>query len=71
MALGLLKSDIKSIDTSSLVDKVEDSLVELLRERKLAVGDVIPKEVELAEALGPSHPGSGNFKRNIRNPAST
>ncbi|MBK6827271.1 MAG: FadR family transcriptional regulator [Chitinophagaceae bacterium] len=54
MALGLLKSDIKSIDTSSLVDKVEDSLVELLRERKLAVGDVIPKEVELAEALGVS-----------------
>ena len=54
MALGLLKSDIKSIDTSSLVDKVEDSLVELLRERKLAVGDVIPNEVELAEALGVS-----------------
>ena len=54
MALALLKSDIKSIDTSSLVDKVEDSLVELLRHRKLAVGDVIPKEIELAEVLGVS-----------------
>lgn len=54
MALALIKSEIKSIDTSTLVDKVEDSLVELLRERKLNVGDVIPKEVELAEALGVS-----------------
>ena len=66
MALGLLKSDIKSIDTSSLVDKVEDSLVELLRERKLAVGDVIPKEVELAEALGVQDrdPGSADKTEN-------
>lgn len=54
MALALLKSEIKSIDTSSLVDKVEDRLVELLRERKLTVGDVIPKEIELAVALGVS-----------------
>lgn len=54
MTLALLKSEIKSIDTSSLVDKVEDRLVELLRERKLAVGDVIPKEIELAVALGVS-----------------
>lgn len=54
MPLSLIKSEMKSIDTSSLVDKVEDSLVELLRERKLSVGDVIPKEIELAEALGVS-----------------
>lgn len=54
MALALITSQIKSIDTSSLVDKVEDQLVALLRERKLAVGDVIPKEIELAEALGVS-----------------
>lgn len=45
---------MRSIDTSSLVDKVESSLVELLQERKLKVGDSIPKEVELAEALGVS-----------------
>ena len=49
-----LKAAIKAIDTSSLVDKVEDSIVELLRERKLSVGDVLPKEVELAESLGVS-----------------
>ncbi|MBU3745398.1 MAG: FadR family transcriptional regulator [Sediminibacterium sp.] len=54
MTLSLIKTEMKSIDTSSLVDKVEDSLVELLRERKLSVGDVIPKEIELAEALGVS-----------------
>lgn len=54
MNLALLKNGMKSIDTSSLVDKVEDSLVELLKERKLSVGDVIPKEIELAETLGVS-----------------
>lgn len=54
MSLSLIQKEIKSIDTSSLVDKVEDSLVELLRERKLGVGDVIPKELELAVALGVS-----------------
>ena len=54
MNLPAFKDSIKSVDTSSLVDKVEASLVELLQERKLKVGDVIPKEVELAEALGVS-----------------
>ena len=54
MDLSQIKTEMKTIDTSSLVDKVEDSLVELLRERKLSVGDVIPKEIELAEALGVS-----------------
>ncbi|WP_305548627.1 FadR/GntR family transcriptional regulator [Sediminibacterium sp.] len=42
------------MDTSSLVDKVEESLVDLLQKRKLSVGDVIPKEIELAETLGVS-----------------
>ncbi len=54
MSIAVLKNEMKSIDTSSLVDKVEDSLVELLKERKLSVGDVIPKEIELAETLGVS-----------------
>lgn len=49
-----LKENFKSIDTSSLVDKVEAKLVALLQERKLKVGDSIPKEIELAEALGVS-----------------
>lgn len=43
-----------SVDNSSLVDKVEANLEELLQSRKLKVGDVIPKEVELVELLGVS-----------------
>jgi GntR family transcriptional repressor for pyruvate dehydrogenase complex len=54
MKKALFKSPLKSIDTSSLVDKVEDSIVELLQERKLSVGDIIPKELELAASLGVS-----------------
>lgn len=49
-----IKDSLRSIDTSSLVDKVESSLVELLQERKLKVGDTIPKEIELAATLGVS-----------------
>ena len=49
-----IKDSLRSIDTSSLVDKVESSLVELLQDRKLKVGDTIPKEIELAAALGVS-----------------
>ncbi|MDP3392193.1 MAG: FCD domain-containing protein [Sediminibacterium sp.] len=54
MNLALLRSEMKPMDTSSLVDKVEESLVDLLQKRKLSVGDVIPKEIELAETLGVS-----------------
>ncbi len=54
MRMAAIKAEMKSIDTSSLVDKVEDSIVELLRDRKLSVGDIIPKEIELAESLGVS-----------------
>ncbi|MEQ8553124.1 MAG: FadR/GntR family transcriptional regulator [Cyclobacteriaceae bacterium] len=39
---------------SSLVDKVETRIVELLREQQFKVGDVIPKEMELTEMLGVS-----------------
>lgn len=54
MELSALKNDLKSIDTATLVEKVEDRLVELLQQSKLKVGDSIPKELELAEALGVS-----------------
>lgn len=54
MNLTVLKNNLKAVDTASLVDKVEESLVELLQQRKLKVGDSIPKELELAEALGVS-----------------
>ena len=54
MNLAAFKDNLKSVDTSSLVDKVEANLVELLQQRKLKVGDAIPKELELADALGVS-----------------
>lgn len=54
MAFTSIKGDLKSLDTSSLVDKVEANLIDLLRQRKLKVGDPIPKEIELAETLGVS-----------------
>lgn len=43
-----------AIENSSLVDKVESKLVELLQQRKLRPGDSIPKETDLAEHLGVS-----------------
>ena len=54
MTNTIINESLKSIDTSSVVDKVEDGLVRLLQEKKLKVGDSIPKEVELAETLGVS-----------------
>jgi len=54
MTLSLIKENLKELDTSSLVDKVEANLVELLQQQKLKIGDSIPKEVELAESLGVS-----------------
>ncbi len=45
---------LKNVDTSSLVDRVEANLVQLLQDKQLKVGDSIPKEIELAEALGVS-----------------
>ena len=48
------KKNLQTIDTSSLVDKVEKKLVEILQKKKLKVGDSIPKELELAETLGVS-----------------
>jgi DNA-binding FadR family transcriptional regulator len=54
MDFATLKESFKSVDTSSLVDKVEANIVELLKDRKLKVGDSIPKEIELANALGVS-----------------
>ena len=51
---SIIKEELQPIDTRSLVDKVEDKLVQLLQQRKLKVGDSIPKEIELAETLGVS-----------------
>ncbi|MBS1947387.1 MAG: FadR family transcriptional regulator [Bacteroidetes bacterium] len=49
-----IKDRFSPIDTRSLVDKVEANLVGLLQQKKLKIGDSIPKEIELAENLGVS-----------------
>ncbi|MCJ8165688.1 FCD domain-containing protein [Pontibacter sp. E15-1] len=46
--------NMKAVDTSSLVDRVENNLLELLVQQNLKVGDAIPKEVDLASSLGVS-----------------
>src|SRR4029079_15921791 len=52
--LAVVNDNFKIVDTSSLVDKIEANLVELLQQQKLKVGDAIPKEIELAASLGVS-----------------
>lgn len=54
MNLQSVQQHFKGVETSSLVDRVEAKLVELLQNRQLKVGDSIPKEIELAEAIGVS-----------------
>lgn len=43
-----------TIDNASLADRVEARLIELLQQKKLKVGDSIPKEIDLATSLGVS-----------------
>jgi GntR family transcriptional repressor for pyruvate dehydrogenase complex len=54
MENAVFGNSLKAIDTTSLVDKVENSLVELLQQKNLQVGDSIPKEIELVALLGVS-----------------
>ncbi|SMC55017.1 FadR/GntR family transcriptional regulator [Pedobacter africanus] len=49
-----IAESFQPLDTSSLVDKVEANLVQLLRDRKLKVGDIIPTELDLSKTLGVS-----------------
>ena len=49
-----LINQIPLIDTSSLVDKVEMQLLEIFINKGLKTGDKIPKELELASAMGVS-----------------
>jgi len=49
-----ITESFQPLDTSSLVDKVEASLVQLLQDRKLKVGDAIPTELDLSKSLGVS-----------------
>lgn len=50
----MIEKDLTIINNQSLVDRVEAQLVDLLHQRKLKVGDTIPKELDLASALGVS-----------------
>ena len=54
MASEEINEALKTIETTSLVDKVEEKLVELLQQQKLKIGDSIPTELELSDKLGVS-----------------
>lgn len=45
---------LRNIDTSSLVDKAEKSIVDYIKVNALKVGDSLPKELDLTEKLGVS-----------------
>lgn len=49
-----IKNALTAIDTRSLVDKAEMNLIRLFIDQNLKAGDLIPKELELAEAMGVS-----------------
>ncbi|MRR21512.1 FadR family transcriptional regulator [bacterium] len=49
-----LKPRLESVNTSSLVDKVEMRLIEVFLYKELKPGDSIPKETELASIMGVS-----------------
>lgn len=54
MSTAEIRKQLTVIDTSNLVDKVERKLLEIFIKRNLKPGDPIPKEVELAQAMGVS-----------------
>ncbi|WP_163324708.1 FadR/GntR family transcriptional regulator [Draconibacterium mangrovi] len=54
MAENNLINQIQTVDTSSLVDRVEMQMLEIFINKGLKTGDMIPKELELANAMGVS-----------------
>lgn len=44
----------ENLDTSSLVDKVEKYIIDLIRDQNIQIGESLPKELELAESFGVS-----------------
>ena len=54
MDAAQIKGHLTAVDTSNLVDKVERKLLEIFFKKGLRPGDPIPKEIELAEAMGVS-----------------
>ncbi|MPR36689.1 FadR/GntR family transcriptional regulator [Salmonirosea aquatica] len=49
-----IQGDLLESDSQSLVDKAENSILDLFSAQQYKVGDVIPKEMELAAQLGVS-----------------
>jgi len=54
MTTSLIKESLTAIDSKSLVDRVENQLIELFISNKVKMGDPIPKETDLANILGVS-----------------
>lgn len=54
MSTKEIKSLLTEIDTRNLVEKAESKLIEIFIRKELKPGDPIPKETELAEAMGVS-----------------
>ncbi len=54
MTTNEIMTDLEAIDTRSLVDKVEMNLIDFFIKKELVPGDVIPREIELAQAMGVS-----------------
>lgn len=51
---GVSIDSLRGMDTSSLVDRVEQRIIRFIQENRMKVGDVLPKELDLAESLGVS-----------------
>jgi GntR family transcriptional regulator, transcriptional repressor for pyruvate dehydrogenase complex len=54
MNIEEIKKALSPVDTKSLTDRVEMSLISLFVDKRLKVGDLIPTEFELANAMGVS-----------------
>jgi DNA-binding FadR family transcriptional regulator len=54
MNIDDIKTAIPAVDTRSLVDKAEMNLIDFFIRHNLNPGDVIPREIELAQAMGVS-----------------
>jgi len=54
MAINDLSKDLEPITSSTMADVVEVKLREYLKKKSFLPGDALPKELELAEALGVS-----------------
>ena len=54
MAKADLSLDLEKLESSTMADRVEVRLIEYLKKKTFRPGDALPKELELAEALGVS-----------------